>query len=89
MQQIVVHPPTPFTVYQSQSENETSSISLSNNTNQGGCHCNPVLVADDNEFNLLTFRQIIKTRYNLKSDGAINGKDAVEKYEQSLKCHPY
>jgi CheY-like chemotaxis protein len=42
------------------------------------------LVADDNEFNLLTFRQIIKSNYGLHSDGATNGQEAVEKFKRSL-----
>ena len=45
-------------------------------------------MADDNEFNLVTFKQIIKN-YNLEADGACNGQEAVEKFRQSLRCCPY
>lgn len=47
-----------------------------------------MLVADDNEFNLVTFTQIIKN-YNLEADGASNGQEAVEKFRMSLRCCPY
>lgn len=73
-----------------------SSDSCSSNSDSGSqsysdneeCGCNPVLVADDNEFNLVTFRQILKN-YNLEADGASNGQEAVEKFRMSLRCCPY
>ncbi len=48
-----------------------------------------MLVADDNEFNLFTFKQILKNNYNLESDGAFDGSDAVKKFVKSLSCCPY
>ena len=45
-------------------------------------------MADDNEFNLYTFEQLI-LNYNLEADGAFNGKEAVDMFTKSLKCCPY
>ena len=47
-----------------------------------------MLTVDDNEFNLFTFAAILKL-YDLKTDMAYNGKDAVEKFQARLKVNPY
>jgi CheY-like chemotaxis protein len=47
-----------------------------------------VLVADDNEFNLFTLKQVL-LGYDIESDGAYNGQVALEMAEKSLKCCPY
>ena len=47
------------------------------------------MVADDNEFNLFTFREIVEKTHKLESDGAVNGLVAVTKFEKSLECCPY
>jgi CheY-like chemotaxis protein len=44
---------------------------------------------DDNDFNLFTFREIMETTHKIPSDGAVNGLDAVTKFEKSLSCCPY
>lgn len=40
------------------------------------CGCKPVLVVDDNDFNLYTFIAVIGG-YKLEADGASNGKLAI------------
>ena len=52
------------------------------------CMCKPILVADDNDFNLFTFKEIMKSN-QLEADGAINGLEALELFKKSLKCCPY
>ena len=45
------------------------------------CNCaskNSILVVDDNVFNIMTLREIIKHQYGLQSDKAVNGKEAVD-----------
>jgi CheY-like chemotaxis protein len=66
-------------------ESQGSEDSQSNDS----CGCNPVLVVDDNDFNLFTFREIMETTHKIPSDGAVNGLDAVTKFEKSLSCCPY
>ena len=41
------------------------------------CDCNRVLVADDNDFNLFTFKEILKS-FDIEAEGAVNGLDAFE-----------
>jgi len=53
------------------------------------CGCSPVLVVDDNEFNIYTNKQMLKTHFKLRSDTAYDGQQAVDKFRQSLKCCPY
>ena len=50
--------------------------------------CNPILVVDDNDFNLFTFVEILKG-FNLEADKAINGLEALEMVKKSLQCCPY
>ena len=64
----------------SSSNYSSEQDSVSYNWEGSQCACNPVLVADDNEFNLFTFKQILKNNYNLESDGAFDGQDAVKKF---------
>lgn len=52
------------------------------------CNCKPILVTDDNEFNLFTFSQLL-LQFNLESDGAENGQVAVDMVKKSLQCCPY
>jgi len=53
------------------------------------CGCKPVLVADDNEFNLFTLQQVL-LNYGLEADGACNGKEAADMVKESLEqCCPY
>lgn len=53
------------------------------------CGCCPVLVVDDNEFNIYTLTQMIKISFNLDPDTAFDGHQAVEKFKESCKCCPY
>ena len=39
---------------------------------------NPILVVDDNVFNIMTLQAIIESKYGLQSDKAVNGKEAVD-----------
>lgn len=39
------------------------------------CNCAPILVADDNEFNLFTLQEVLRT-FRLNADGASNGQEA-------------
>ncbi len=47
-----------------------------------------MLTVDDNEFNLFTFAEILKL-YDITTDMAYNGQDAVEKFNASLRSNPY
>ena len=44
----------------------------SSESSQKSCMCNPVLVADDNEFNLFTLQQVLIS-FHVDADGAANG----------------
>ena len=69
-------------------ENGSSSMSGSNQ-NESKCECKPILVADDNEFNLFTLQQVLLS-YGLEADGAFNGKVAAEMVNTQLEtCCPY
>lgn len=52
------------------------------------CDCAPVLVVDDNEFNLYTLTEVLLT-FKLKSKGADNGLVATERVSKSLECCPF
>ena len=53
------------------------------------CKCKPILVADDNEFNLFTLQQVLLS-YGLEADGAFNGKVAADMVKTQLEtCCPY
>lgn len=52
------------------------------------CYCNEVLVADDNDFNLFTFQEMLKI-YGVESSGACNGLDALEKVQEQMQCCPF
>eukprot|EP00347_Sterkiella_histriomuscorum_P012729 403367440 len=46
------------------------------------CKCdqrNDILVVDDNIFNIVTLQTILEYQYNLKSDKAMNGQEALDK----------
>lgn len=47
-------------------------------TEMAGCSCIDVLIADDNEFNLVTFQAMLEMQ-GLESKGASNGLEAVNK----------
>lgn len=53
------------------------------------CQCRPVLIVDDNEFNIQILKQMIKKHFRLRCDRAENGKIAVQKFVDSLACCPY
>jgi PleD family two-component response regulator len=38
-----------------------------------------ILIVDDNEFNVLALKNILELTYNLSSDKASNGQDAIDK----------
>lgn len=44
-----------------------------------------MLIVDDNEFNLIPLKIMIKDQYNIRVDRAENGKIAVDKYAENLK----
>ncbi|CDW74528.1 multi-sensor hybrid histidine kinase [Stylonychia lemnae] len=56
----------------------------------GGCNCQSlldVLVVDDNIFNIVTLQTILEFQYNIRSDKAMHGQEALElvhsRYDQS------
>ena len=53
------------------------SKDIGDSSNSRGCMCNPVLVVDDNDFNLFTFKEVLKS-YSVPADGAANGQKALE-----------
>jgi PleD family two-component response regulator len=52
------------------------------------CACNPILIAEDDPFSLMCMNTQLESLH-LKADSAMNGKVAVEMFQQSLNCHPY
>lgn len=38
-----------------------------------------ILIVDDNDFNLVSLSKILKLKFNLESDQAYNGQEAVDK----------
>lgn len=53
------------------------------------CDCKPILICEDNEFNLFTFRSILNT-LQLGADWAENGEVGVSMVEKAIKtCCPY
>lgn len=42
------------------------------------CHCEKILIVDDDPFNILSLELLLKS-YNISSSQAMNGKDAIEK----------
>jgi len=44
------------------------------------CKCSPVLVVDDNEFNIYILQEMLKVHFNLTPDEAVHGQQAVEKF---------
>lgn len=51
---------------------------LSKNT----CICadrNDILIVDDNVFNIVTLQTLLEYQFNLESDKAMNGQEAIEK----------
>ena len=53
------------------------------------CDCKPILVVDDNEFNLFTLQQMLLS-YGLEADGAFNGKVAADMVKTQLEtCCAY
>lgn len=42
------------------------------------CQCAEVLIVDDIDMNRFILKQIFLSKFGLKSDEAINGKEAVE-----------
>ena len=58
--------------------------------NLGSCSCPPVLIADDDMFNIAALESILHSK-NLMTESAFNGKIAVEKYLQreNNKCGQY
>lgn len=73
----------------SQQIEEESKGANDSDRSESDCGCAQVLVVDDNDFNLSTFREILLKNYGIATDGAANGLIAVEKFEQSLGCCPY
>ena len=43
------------------------------------CHCEDILIVDDDAFNLLSLELILKN-FNLKCEKAMNGKEALDKF---------
>lgn len=50
------------------------------------CKCSPILLVDDNDFNLLTLKEIIKDLCDIECDLACNGQEAVEKVFEKRCC---
>jgi CheY-like chemotaxis protein len=48
------------------------------------CSCLDILVVDDNEFNIQTLQGMLGEYFKLHSDVAVNGVDAVAKFQQSM-----
>lgn len=69
--------------YNSEEDKTNESVS------EEECDCKPVLIADDNDFNLFTFKQVLKDMFNLDSSGACNGLEAVKMVKESLQCCPF
>jgi PleD family two-component response regulator len=69
------------------SDSDDSNASGSDYENE--CACKPLLVVDDNDFNLFTFKQVLKDNFNLEALGAANGLEAVNIVKESLECCPF
>lgn len=52
------------------------------------CACVPILVVDDNEFNVILLQEILYT-YKLQSESAHDGKEACEMFSNRMQCCPY
>ena len=52
------------------------------------CSCVPVLVVDDNEFNIFSLILILSS-HGINCDQALNGLEAYQKVKKSFKCCPY
>ena len=48
------------------------------------CKNSPILVVDDNHFNLMTLKLLIKDKFNIEPDVAIDGLEAVNKFKSKL-----
>ena len=53
---------------------------------QDACTCTPILIVDDNAFNLFTLELMITYHFKLKCDQAFNGQEAVDKVQQRRAC---
>ena len=54
--------------------------------NQYGCQCRPrILVVDDNSFNILAVKLMLKDKFNLDIHEALDGKFAVEMFNQAIQ----
>lgn len=63
---------------QNDSDLDSDSESITGQDNSS-CDCKPILVADDNEFNLFTLQQLLLSlHFKLEADGACNGKEAAD-----------
>ena len=51
------------------------------------CSCVPVLVVDDNEFNIFSLILILSS-HGINCDQALNGLEAYQKVKKSFKCCP-
>ena len=56
-------------------------------TLEANCSCREVLIADDNEFNLVTFQAMLEM-HGLEAKGASNGLEALNKVAAQMDCCP-
>ena len=66
----------------------SSGNTREDNLQREKCACVPILVVDDNEFNVILLQEILYT-YKLQSDAANDGKEACEMVKKSFGCCPY
>jgi len=52
-------------------------------TVNGKCKCNQILIVDDGPYNIITCSALLNKKFNLSSDEATNGKEAIEKIKES------
>ena len=48
-------------------------------------NCNDILVVDDDSFNILALKALLKSVYQISCDEATNGEEAVERVTKNLK----
>ena len=47
-----------------------------------GCDCAQVLITDDIDMNRFVIKEILRSKFGLSSDQAVNGKNAIEMIKQ-------
>lgn len=67
---------------------DSSNFAYSNPDDASSCQCAPILITDDNEFNVITLKKIL-FGLGFQTDQANNGEEAIVKVTKSLQCCPY